>query len=332
MTNLPQALQRQLEEAEALEKALTQSEETETPEVQDQQTEVEATQSPEPQAEPSPEAQKTEEIPPIKVKPGKEDDVEYWRSRATSMYGLNQQQAQQLHEMRNQVSILTTEIANLKSKPEEPKSVDPLVTDKDVETFGSDLIDLQERVAKKAVAEARGQFQAVIDQQAEYIKQLEAKVGVVDQQVAASAQDRFYDSLAKQVPDWEQVNGDQRFLEWLGVTDNMTGVARQAYLDDAANRMDLPRVVAIFNAFKQTVAPAQQAQPQNQNRKQELERQVAPSKSKASAPTDTGKRIWTKAEFERAMDPRYTKHMSADEASKLEAELDLAVAEGRVQF
>ena len=250
------------------------------------------------------------------------------------MYGLNQQQAQQLHELRSQVSTLTTEIANLKTQPE-PKSADPLVTDKDVETFGSDLIDLQERVAKKTLAEARAEFKGIIDQQAEYIKQLEAKVGVVDQQVAASAQDRFYDALAKQVPDWEQVNGDQRFLEWLGEVDNMTGVARQAYLDDAANRMDLARVVAIFSAFKQSVAPAQQAQPQSQqaqSRKQELERQVAPSKSKASAPTETGKRIWTKAEFERAMDPRYTKHMSADEAAKLEAELDLAVVEGRVQF
>ena len=171
MTNLPQALQRQLEEAEALEKALTQSQETETPEVQNQETEVDATQSQEPQAEPSPEAQQPE-VPPLKAKPGKEEDVEYWRSRATSMYGINQTQAQQLHEMRNQVSHLTTEIANLKSKPEEPKAADPLVTDKDVETFGSDLIDLQERVAKKAVAEARGQFQAVIDQQDTAIAQV----------------------------------------------------------------------------------------------------------------------------------------------------------------
>ena len=111
----------------------------------------------------------------------------------------------------------------------------------------------------------------------------------------------------------------------------MTGVARQAYLDDAANRMDLPRVVAIFNAFKQTVAPAPQ-KTVSPERKQELERQVAPSKSKASAPTETGKRIWTKAEFERAMDPRYTKHMTKEQAAELEAELDLAVAEGRVQF
>lgn len=333
MSNLPQALQRQLEEAEALEKALTQSQQTDTPESQTQDTDVITTNSPEHKAEPTPEAHKPDEIPPIKVKPGKEDDVEYWRSRATSMYGLNQTQAQQLHEMRNQVSVLTSELANLKAKPSEPERVDPLVTDKDVETFGSDLIDLQERVAKKAVAEARGQFQAVIDKQADYIKQLEAKVGVVDQQVTASAQDRFYESLAKQVPDWEQVNGDQRFLVWLGEVDSMTGVARQAYLDDAANRMDLPRVVAIFNAFKELTAPAQAAAPVvSQGKKQELERQVAPSKSKASAPTDSGKRLWTRAEYERALDPRYTKHLSADEASKLEAEADLAVAEGRVQF
>lgn len=332
LTNLPQALQRQLEEAEALEKALAQSEETETPEVQDQQTEAPAPESNEQHAEPTPEAQKPEESKPLTAKPGKEQDVEYWRSRATSMHGIAQAQAQELHELRNQVSTLSTEIKNLQVKPEAPKQADPLVTDKDVETFGSDLIDLQERVAKKAVAEARGQFQAVIDQQAEYIKQLEAKVGAVDQQVSASAQDRFYEALGKQVPDWEQVNADQRFLEWLGQTDQMSGVSRQAYLDDAANRMDLARVAAIFTAFKQTVAPAPAASPVSQARKSELERQVAPSKSKASAPTESGKRIWTRAEYERAMDPRYNKHLSADEATQLEAELDLAVAEGRVQF
>ena len=332
MTNLPQALQRQLDEAEALEKALTQQQETETPEVPPQDAvdpEAETTST---KAEPTPEAQTPEENQ-LKAKPGKEEDADYWRARATSMYGINQTQAQQLHEMRNQVSHLTTEIANLKAKPAEPEKVDPLVTDKDVETFGSDLIDLQERVAKKALSEARAEFKGIVDKQAEYIKQLEAKVGVVDQQVSANAQERFYDALAKQVPDWETVNGDQRFLEWLGETDQMSGVSRQAYLDDAANRMDLPRVVAIFNAFKQIVAPATAPQAKvSQNRKEELERQVAPSKSKASSPTDSGKRIWTKAEFERAMDPRYTKHLSADESTQLEAELDLAVAEGRVQF
>lgn len=331
MSNLPQALQRQLEEAEALERSLAQSEEPETPEVQEQQTEAVAPEASQPEAEPSPEAQQPAEKPQLKVKPGKEEDVDYWRSRATSMHGIAQAQAQELHDLRNQVSTLTTEIKNLKVQPEQPKAADPLVTDKDVETFGSDLIDLQERVAKKALSEARAEFKGIVDQQAEYIKQLEAKVGVVDKQVTASAQDRFYEALTKQVPDWEAVNADQQFLEWLGEADQMSGVSRQAYLDDAANRMDLPRVVAIFSAFKQTVAPAQQPQV-SQTRKSELERQVAPSKSKASSPTDSGKRIWTKAEFERAMDPRHTKHLSADESAKLEAELDLAVAEGRVQF
>lgn len=328
---LPQALQRQLDEAEALEKALTQQQETVNPEDQTQAKEDPAPNTQQPQAEPSPEAQTPDE-PQLRAKPGKEEDADYWKSRATSMYGINQAQAQQLHELRTQVGTLTTEIANLKSTPAEPAKTDPLVTDKDVETFGSDLIDLQERVAKKALADARAEFTGIIDKQAEYIKQLEAKFGVVDQQVAANTQDRFYETLGKRVPDWEQINSDQRFLNWLGEVDSMTGVARQSYLDDAANRMDLPRVVAIFEAFKKlTVAPV--APPAaDQTKKQELERQVAPGKSKASAPTESGKRIWTKAEFERAMDPRHTKHLSADEATKLEAELDLAVVEGRVQF
>lgn len=332
-TVLPQALQRQFDEADAIEKALTQQQEAENPEIPPKATEVPVADPNQPKAEPTPEAQKPDESQ-LKAKPGKEDDPEYWKSRATSMYGINQAQAQQLHELRNQVSILTNEIASLKTKPAEPEKTDPLVTDKDVETFGSDLIDLQERVAKKAVAEARGQFQAVIDQQADYIKQLEAKVGAVDQQVNATAQDRFYEALGNQVPDWEQINGDQKFLEWLGEVDPMSGIARQAYLDDAANRMDLPRVISIFNAFKHIVATpmATKIPEANLAKQAELERQVAPSKSKASAPTETGKRIWTQAEYQRAMDPRYNKHLSQKEAAELEAELDLAVVEGRVQF
>lgn len=336
MSNLPQALQRQLEEAEAIEKALTGANEETTEEVVETTEEVtEQTQSTE--SESQPEAQNTEAPSQLKAKPGREEDAAYWQQRAQTMYGINQSQSQQLHELRNQVSQLTSEIAKLNEQKAAPQpSNESLVTDKDVETFGSDLIDLQERVAKKAIAEARGQFQAVIDQQAEYIKQLEGKLGVVDQQVSASTQDRFYEALAKAVPEWEQINVDQRFLVWLGETDQMTGVTRQAYLDDAANRMDLARVTAIFNAFKQAVGAVATEKTEQVNKaaekKSELERQVAPGKSKASAPAESGKRIWTRAEYERAYDPRYTKHLSADQAAQLEAEADLAVAEGRVQF
>jgi len=317
-----------LEEAEAIEKALTQQASSDESSGTKEQPQVDDTPESVAQAEPTPEAQKTEDVPPLKAKPGKEEDADYWRSRATSMYGINQTQAQQLHELRNQVSALTTEIAAMRAKPESPKPAEPLVTDKDVETFGSDLIDLQERIAKKTLAEARAEFKGVITQQADYIKQLEARLGAVDQKVSSTAQDRFYEALTRQVPEWEQINADQRFLQWLGQTDQMTGITRQAYLDDAANRLDLARVAAIFTTFKQMAAPAA---PVNPGRKSELERQVSPGKSKPAAP-ESGKRTWTKAEFERAMDPRFTRHMSSDEVTKLEAELDLAVAEGRVQF
>lgn len=337
-SNLPKALQRQLDEAEAIEKALTGTTGETTEEVIEPNGEQVTEQTQSTESESQPEAQTTEAPSQLKAKPGREEDAAYWQQRAQTMYGINQSQSQQLHDLRNQVSVLTSEIAKLNEQKAAPQPQnESLVTDKDVETFGSDLIDLQERVAKKAVAEARGQFQAVIDQQAEYIKQLESKLGVVDQQVNASAQDRFYDALAKAVPEWEQINVDQRFLVWLGETDQMTGVTRQAYLDDAANRMDLIRVTAIFNAFKQAVGAAAAAQTTEQvnkaqEKKSELERQVAPGKSKASAPAESGKRIWTQAEYERAYDPRYTKHLSADEAARLEAEADLAVAEGRVKF
>lgn len=329
MSNLPQALQRQLDEAEALEQQIYGQKEPApeadpTPEVESVEPEAVAPSEPEAQEQVAPEA-------PTQPQPtSREEDANYWKQRFATVQGMLNAQSGQFRDLQAQVQALTTELSEAKKTKVEPSKEEPLVTEKDVEAFGSDLINLQERVAKKAIAEAKEQFQDIINHQSEYIRQLESRLGNVDQQVAASAQDRFYTALGQQVPDWEAVNGDQRFLNWLSEVDSLTGVARQVYLDDAANRLDLARTAAIFQAFKATL-PKVDA-PQGQSRQAELQRQVAPSKGRGTSAPEFGKKVWTKEEYERAYDPRNIRSMGQAAADALEREADLAAQEGRVQW
>ena len=90
-------------------------------------------------------------------------------------------------------------------------------------------------------------------------------------------------------------------------------------------------VIKLFNAYKVLTGKQGQTQ-QRQQVRQELERQVAPAKATASAPTAPAGKIWTRAEFERAYDPRNIRDMGQAKADALVAQAEQALAEGRVQW
>lgn len=325
VSKFPEAIQRQIDEAEALEKQLygqPEGDVTEgSAEVVDQPV-VEPVQT----EQPAPEPQEPQQQPELKAKPGREEDVDYWRSRANALHGLNQQQAQEVQALKQHLQNLASEVEHLKTA--KTKEAEAAEKDNDAEVFGEDLIEAVDRRAKRMaealVAQQTAQMQA-------YIKQLEGRLSNVDQQVATSAQDRFVNRLAQLVPDYEAVNVDNGFLSWLGEADPVYGVTRQAALDAAAQNLDADRVANVFNAYKVLTGKQGQTQ-QRQQVRQELERQVAPAKATASAPTAPAGKIWTRAEFERAYDPRNIRDMGQAKADALVAQAEQALAEGRVQW
>lgn len=202
-----------------------------------------------------------------------------------------------------------------------------LVTDTDVEAFGDDLIDLQRRVAKEVAAE----FQ-------EQIGSLRQENEQLRQQVNKAQGTSFEARLHQSVPDFQQINSDQRWINWLDEFDPMIQGTRRSMAEAAYQRGDVDAVKAYVDLFRKTIEQedAKPAKPQSAvkpDRQEELQRQVQPTKSSAPAPSpQSGGRVITPQEFERGMN-RATKLMQQgkfDEAAALESEMSTAVAEGRV--
>lgn len=318
--NLPEAIQRQVDEAEALTVQLY------APHEAEQQPVVTGTQPAEPEvtSEGPSESTQQEQVkqPEIRAKPGKEEDPIYWRDRANALYGMNQQQAEELRQLRASQQALSDEVSRLKQLREQP--AEPKAPDNDAEVFGEDLVGAIDRRAEQ---KARELVAAQTKQLQDYIATLESKLGMVGEQVAVTAQDKFYDQLASLVPDYEAINVDQGFLAWLGEVDPVYGVPRQAALDAGANALDAQRVANVFRAY----VGARTAQPKQDNR-QELARQAAPTAAKGSTQTSQGGKVYSQSEYVAAMDPRNIKTMGRQAAEALAADAERAYYEGRVRF
>lgn len=322
MVKLPEAIQRQVDEAEALERQMYQPEqgtETEvTPEQQAPEGEPEAAATPEPQ---------TETVPPVQQS-RRDDDAQYWRARFDTVQGMISAQSaqftEQLRAANERVQALTGELARLQQEQQKPQQAN----DNDAETFGEDLVSaIDRRAAEKAQQLVSKEMQPLLN----YIKQLEAKVGSVGEQVAATQQESFETRLARLVPDFEQINVDQGFLNWLGEVDPVYGVPRQAALDAAANQNSAERVAGIFNAYK-SLTGKQVSEQQKTQVRQELERQTAPTSTRGAAQTPNQGKVWSVTEYERALDPRNIQTMGRAKADELAAEAERAYVEGRIRY
>jgi hypothetical protein len=200
------------------------------------------------------------------------------------------------------------------------------VTDSDVEAFGSDLIDVIERKAREVASGMVGTEMAELRARNAELEQMLS--GVTERQVSNDRR-AFFAELERLVPDYEAVNVDPGFLDWLTEVDPLSGMARQEYLNAAYNGFDVQRTAALFNTYRQLTAPA----PAKPARK--LERQVAPGTSKVSTAVtqNSSERVFTQNEIEgfyRDVQRGAYRGNEAEQA-RIEAEIDLAVMEGRIR-
>jgi hypothetical protein len=156
--------------------------------------------------------------------------------------------------------------------------------------------------------------------------------------VARTVDEVFIDRLTALVPDYESINTSDGFLAWLGEVDEVYGVPRQDALTAAGTARDVSRVAKVFLAYKKTmqpvVPPTAELPPTPPPKVSQLERQVAPraSASAAPAPVNTAQ-IITQAQvqgFYRDVQRGLYRGREA-EADQVEAMLNQALAEGRIQ-
>lgn len=328
---IPKQVQTQAEEAEALSQQLY-GDAAEKP-VDDAPTaEVVAPEAE--QATAAPVETVEEEVVAEKVEADKPDDEgKVWKQKYKTLQGMYDAEVPRLHQqvkdLTSKLDDLATQVKASDKAVEEAKEqakheqLQNLVTDEDRQEFGDDLIAVQRKVAREEAAELYKQLEAVQGENAQLREMLEQTGSKV-------TQNSFEQELHRLVPDFAQVNTDPEWVKWLDEHDPLLRAPRRVVAEKSYSEGDAESVAHFVDLFKQS---QQVAEPAKQAVDKELESQIQPSKSTSSPNTPAPKgKTYTNDQI-RAMFVKIT-HMTkagkADEARKLEAEIDAAYMEGRV--
>ena len=167
--------------------------------------------------------------------------AEHEHARFLSMKGRFEQSQTTVGSLQQQLSELGDELVRTQSLITTPRRQDPppqpqtLLTDKDIETYGPELIDVVQRAARQAVAPE--------------LQRVEDRTRQVDQRVAQTAQQGVYTALAEAVPNWNEINNSQEFKRWCSLPDLYSGEVRGKLLNTAFRGANAPRVIAFFKGF-----------------------------------------------------------------------------------
>ena len=318
--SLPRAVQQQVEDADALVAQLNGTQPVNPDTGEPIVTEPQPANEPEPQnISPEPE-----------TKPAVSEET--WEQKYHTLKGKFDAEVPRLYaqvrELNTQVTQMTADLAVAKAQPAQPvpASTPSLITEQDKEAFGADLIDLIERATEAKLAGSR-QLEAQLTAE---IAELKGKLGNVTERQVVSDKDRYESALTTAVPDWQALNVDQGFLNWLAEVDPVYGVPRQYALNNAYEALDAGRTATIFNQYKKSVTP-----PAPATSRPNLQSQVAPTRSRTSpAPSNANldKRVYTQqdidsfyAEWRRGM-------IDEAEAVQIEKDIHAATTEGRIRY
>ena len=317
---LPKQVEAQLKELELIEQQIA-----------DSQKKVETPPEPAP-AEPNPEPSPAPAEPtPVEVKPEPTEPVvaeETWQQKYKTLKGMYDAEVPRLHadmrELKSQVETLRKAAEAKPAEPVKKAAQEKLVTDADVEAFGSDLIEVQRKVAREVAAEFRGELDAMKAENDKLREQLTA----TGTQVSEAS---FEQRLHRLVPDFEAVNVDPKWINWLNEVDPLLRGPRMTVAQEAFNRGDAEGIAHYVSLFKATQAPTPPTE-QVSSKAEEIARQIQPNRSGSPvAPAQQG-RIFKDADIQRMFikSADLSAKGQMEEARKLEAEIDLAYKEGRV--
>lgn len=309
---LPKAVAAATEELAALEQQLQAPVEPETP--PDGQTETP------PAPEPSPEPAPTTQVASSDV--SSEVPEEKWEHKYRRLQGKYDAEVPRLHQQVKELQAALQQMQHQAQQPppppapEKPAEPERYVSDEDVANYGEDFVDIQRRITLDATRELR--------KQVEELKTQLAQQGSQVQSVSFEAR------LLKAVPDFEQINADPAWIEWLNEVDPLIRGPRRAVAQQAYANGDVEAVKSYVDLWRKSQAPAQPAP--TVSRQQELQRQVQPSRATTSAPSSGAKKTYTLGEAEALFNR--IQHLTAqgriDEAKRLDAEISAAYAEGRI--
>lgn len=264
----PRAAQEQLARAEQLHREMYGDPNAPAqPEAEDTAQEPEATTEPESEPEPQEPAPEPEPEPEAPQGHADEDDLsEKYRKLDAAYKTLQGKYRAEVPRLQEQVRTLQADLIEAqKSQAKAEKSADQATAE--LESIQSRLQDELGEDAAKAVSDTvRSMVSAEMGQRK------------ADTQPEAPKenpeQSRFWNTLHRRVPDFDQVNNSRAFVAWLNETpDPNTGLTLQDTLNAAGNDLDVLTVIDVVEQFKREQQP-----PEPKPSATSPEQQVAPQK------------------------------------------------------
>ena len=315
MSDLPKAVQAQLDAAEALQAQLVNP------------TPVEGN----PEVAPVTEAQAPQPVATVvqETRVAEPNPDNNWEQRFRVIEGKYRAEIPRLHDQNRELSErLEQALKALEEKAQTPVEEKKLVTDADVESFGEDMVDMVRRAAREEFDALAKKFAAELDKR---FGAVAAKVEQTEQVVVKSAKDKFWDAVDAKHADFAAVNSDPRWFAFLDTRIPGPRLTRRTLAEKAIAELDAEALIEQVGLFKESLPKAEPQQPTKP--KPTLNSQVAPNTSGASNPSpDPVGKIWTGAEYAAALDHRNMQRMSRADYDALVAEAETAFAEGRVRF
>jgi hypothetical protein len=235
----------------------------------------------------------------------------------------NQHLSSRVTQLEQLLSTLSTAPSASQSAATEAER---LVTAKDIEDYG-DSIEVMRRVTREEVSAANRRI-AELEQLLRQVQtNIVPRVEQVAHRQAVSTEQSFWNDLTSAVPDWRDINSDQRFHQWLLEVDPLTGFTRQSYLEDAQRNMDARRVAAFFRTWA-GMSGQNTAQPNRNASDSELSKQVVPGRSRGgSTPVSTTQKTYTAQDITKFFDDVRRGVYKGKEAERDRIERDIFAAQ-----
>lgn len=317
MANLPEQIQRQVDATQAY---LDSQKAAATAAAAPQVPEVLAPAAQEPVAAVNPQGQARVE----------DENSQTYAQRWRSLQGIHNSTKQRLDLLEAQNQELQRQVSTMQTAPVTSMANKQFLTDADTSEYGEELVNVMRRAAREELKDFAGAVGA-LQTDINGLRQVVPTVQQLSRDTQVTAQERFFSALAGAVPDYEQVNANNAFRQWLLTPDPMTGILRQTYLVDAQKNGDVGRVVNIFTAWK-TLSGTQGQTNTRRTPQQELELQQTPGRNLSAPIVENNGRLWDPREITAFYDQRRKGQWAGREAEYKALELDIfkAQSEGRV--
>lgn len=254
-------------------------------------------------------------------------DASYWQHRFNVLKGKYDAEVPQLQRQVTEVNRQLQEAKQAAPAASAPQRAQEAIADlspEELEQFGPELITVIQRIASRAAGPATPANTAEMEN-------LRQEVGQLREERQQDATARFWTDLAQAVPNYREINSDQRFHAWLTEIDPFSGMPRQQLLVNAQQELSAYRVIALFNAFAQTnpavASPAGTQQPQIPPE------QIQPAASRVGgevAQPISQQRIWSSSDIGQFYRDKAAGKYRSDEAAALEADIFAAQTQGRI--